>query len=59
MAPAYIDSMQPFKFHDQTSNQLWVDVELGADYNEEILRKTANELHGDPGGWLKVYTRAV
>jgi transaldolase len=57
MSPAYVQGMQPFRFHDQTSNQLWVDHELGQDYNRELLLQTSRELQGQ--GWLAIYTRMV
>ncbi|KAF3765373.1 aldolase [Cryphonectria parasitica EP155] len=42
--------------HDQTSNQLWVDVELHNEVNAEFLKQTALELKDK--GWLHIYTRA-
>jgi transaldolase len=57
MSPEYIRGMEPFKFHDQTSNQIWVNTEIHADYNQELLKQTAKELQGK--GWLAVYTRMV
>lgn len=57
MDPEYIKSMQPFKFHDQTSNQLWVDIQLGDDSNKDLLLQTAKELKDQ--GWLAIYTRMV
>lgn len=47
----------PFKPHDQTSNQLWVDIELGQESNRELLLQTARELKDQ--GWLAIYTRMV
>ncbi|EOO02401.1 putative transaldolase protein [Phaeoacremonium minimum UCRPA7] len=55
MDPEYIKSMQPFKFHDQTSNQLWVDIQLGDESNKDLLAQTAKELKDK--GWLAIYTR--
>ncbi|KAH0499799.1 hypothetical protein TgHK011_006965 [Trichoderma gracile] len=54
MDPEYIRSM-PIKPHDQTSNQLWVDIQLGHPSNAELLAQTAKELHDK--GWLAIYTR--
>ncbi|KAG7418268.1 hypothetical protein ACKAV7_002927 [Fusarium commune] len=54
MAPEWIKSM-PFKFHDQTSNQLWVDIQLGDDSNKELFEQTTKELKDK--GWLSIYTR--
>ena len=56
MDPEYIASL-PFKPHDQTSNQLWVDIQLGHESNRELLLQTASELKHD--GWLAIYTRMV
>ncbi|KAF3346101.1 hypothetical protein VD0002_g3612 [Verticillium dahliae] len=54
MDPEYIKGM-PIVPHDQTSNQLWVDIQLGDDSNRELLLETAKELKND--GWLAIYTR--
>ncbi|KAL6859450.1 aldolase [Trichoderma novae-zelandiae] len=54
MDPEYIRSM-PIKPHDQTSNQLWVDIQLGHPSNAELLAQTAKELKDK--GWLAIYTR--
>lgn len=58
--PDYIKAM-PDKLglvaHDQTSNQLWIDVALQQEYNASLLRQTAEELKDK--GWLHIYTRAV
>lgn len=56
MDPEYIKSM-PIKPHDQTSNQLWVDIQLGHPSNAELLAQTAKELKDE--GWLAIYTRMV
>lgn len=60
MDPEYIKTM-PDKLgllaHDQTSNQLWVDVALRQASNADLLRQTAEELQDQ--GWLHIYTRAV
>jgi transaldolase len=56
MDPEYIKSM-PIKPHDQTSNQLWVDIQLGHPSNAELLAQTAKELKDQ--GWLAIYTRMV
>lgn len=56
MDPEYIKGL-PFKPHDQTSNQLWVDIQLGHESNRELLLQTAKELKGE--GWLAVYNRMV
>lgn len=60
MDPEYIKTMPDtlgFVPHDQTSNQLWADVEFQKDYNQELLRQTAAELKDK--GWLHIYTRVV
>ncbi|KUI67411.1 Transaldolase [Cytospora mali] len=54
MDPEYVKNM-PIKPHDQTSNQLWVDIQLGHESNAELLRRTARELKDQ--GWLAIYTR--
>ncbi len=56
MDPEYIKNM-PIKPHDQTSNQLWVDIELGSPSNADLLAQTARELKDK--GWLAIYTRMV
>lgn len=57
MDPEYIKSMLPFRFNDQTSNQLWVDIQLGDESNAELLKQTTKELKDQ--GWLAIYTRMV
>lgn len=54
MDPEYVKNM-PVKPHDQTSNQLWVDIQLGHESNAELLQQTAKELKN--AGWLAIYTR--
>ncbi|CAM1503319.1 Fc.00g080950.m01.CDS01 [Cosmosporella sp. VM-42] len=54
MDPEYIKSM-PIVPHDQTSNQLWVDIQLGDASNQEMFREVAKELKDE--GWLAIYTR--
>lgn len=54
MDPEYVKNM-PVKPHDQTSNQLWVDIQLGHESNAELLQQTAQELKDQ--GWLAIYTR--
>ncbi|KAM5354561.1 hypothetical protein ACJ41O_001208 [Fusarium nematophilum] len=54
MDPEYIKSM-PIVPHDQTSNQLWVDMRLGDASNREMFLETAKELKDQ--GWLPIYTR--
>lgn len=56
MDPEYIKAM-PIKPHDQTSNQLWVDIQLGHPSNADLLAQTARELKDK--GWLAIYTRMV
>lgn len=56
MDPEYVKNM-PIKPHDQTSNQLLVNIELHNASNAELLRQTAKELKTE--GWLAVYTRIV
>ncbi|KAI0474361.1 hypothetical protein F4859DRAFT_88314 [Xylaria cf. heliscus] len=55
MEPEYVKNM-PVKPHDQTSNQLLVNIELHRPSNAELLQQTAKELKSE--GWLAVYTRA-
>ncbi|KAH7006832.1 hypothetical protein EDB80DRAFT_644877 [Ilyonectria destructans] len=54
MDPEYIKGM-PIVPHDQTSNQLWVDIQLGDASNREMFLETAKELKDK--GWLAIYTR--
>ncbi|TGJ79417.1 hypothetical protein E0Z10_g9347 [Xylaria hypoxylon] len=54
MDPEYIKNM-PIKPHDQTSNQLLVNIELHRASNADLLQQTAKELKDE--GWLAVYTR--
>ncbi|KAL9943560.1 hypothetical protein D7B24_006847 [Verticillium nonalfalfae] len=54
MDPEHIKGM-PIVPHDQTSNQLWVDIQLGDDSNRDLLLETAKELKNE--GWLAIYTR--
>ncbi|KAI0857047.1 hypothetical protein F4860DRAFT_370692 [Xylaria cubensis] len=54
MDPEYVKNM-PIKPHAQTSNQLWVNIELHRASNAELLQRTAKELKTE--GWLAVYTR--
>jgi transaldolase len=56
MAPEYIKSM-PMIPHDQTSNQLWVDIQLGDESNRDLLIATCKELKEQ--GWIAIYTRMV
>ncbi|KAI1160359.1 hypothetical protein F5B18DRAFT_513245 [Nemania serpens] len=56
MDPEYVKNM-PIKPHDQTSNQLWVNIELHRASNAELLQQTAKELKDK--GWLAVYTRTA
>lgn len=56
MDPEYIKSM-PIVPHDQTSNQLWVDIQLGDASNRDMFLETAKELKNE--GWLAIYTRMV
>jgi transaldolase len=60
MDPEWIKSMavrHNFKFHDQTSNQIFVDIAIGHGSNQQLLLQTAKELKNE--GWLKIYTRVV
>ena len=41
--PEYVKNM-PVKPHDQTSNQLWVDIQLHHESNAELLKETTKEL---------------
>ncbi|KAL6399679.1 transaldolase [Ilyonectria robusta] len=54
MDPEYIKGM-PIVPHDQTSNQLWVDIQLGDASNREMFLETAKDLKDQ--GWLAIYTR--
>ncbi|KAL2068435.1 hypothetical protein VTL71DRAFT_16533 [Oculimacula yallundae] len=54
MDPGYIGSL-PKKPYDQTSNQLWLGIQLTHESNEELLKATAKELKSE--GWLVIYTR--
>ncbi|ROW03679.1 hypothetical protein VMCG_05343 [Cytospora schulzeri] len=54
MDPDYIKSM-PLVPHDQTSNQILLDIALSSPSNAELLKQTAQELKGQ--GWLHIYTR--
>lgn len=56
MDPEYIKNM-PIRPHDQTSNQLWVDIQLHDASNAELLAQTCKELKD--AGWLAIYTRMV
>jgi transaldolase len=56
MDPEYVKSM-PIRPHDQTSNQLWVDIQLGDESNADLLVQTCKELKNE--GWLAIYTRMV
>lgn len=56
MDPEYIKNM-PIRPHDQTSNQLWVDIQLGDASNADLLAQTTKELKD--AGWLAIYTRMV
>ncbi|KAG7104787.1 Transaldolase like protein [Verticillium longisporum] len=57
--PTWLDKLEeqcmPIVPHDQTSNQLWVDIQLGDDSNRDLLLETAKELKNE--GWLAIYTR--
>ncbi|KAF7560694.1 hypothetical protein G7046_g3459 [Stylonectria norvegica] len=54
MDPEYVANM-PIRPHDQTSNQLWVDIQLGDASNADLLAQTTKELKNE--GWLAIYTR--
>ncbi|KAI0536457.1 hypothetical protein GGR58DRAFT_395782 [Xylaria digitata] len=54
MDPEYVKNM-PIKPHDQTSNQLLVNIELHRASNADLLQQTAKELKDE--GWLAVYIR--
>lgn len=56
MDPEFIKSM-PIRPHDQTSNQISEDIQLGNPSNAELLMQTAKELKDK--GWLAIYTRMV
>ncbi|KPI40124.1 Transaldolase [Cyphellophora attinorum] len=54
MDPEFIKSL-PSKPYDQTSNQLWMGIQLAHTTNRELLARTARELIDS--GWLAVYTK--
>jgi len=56
MDPAFIKSL-PRKPHDQTSNQLWMGIQLADSSNADLLKTTAKELKA--GGWIAVYSKMV
>jgi hypothetical protein len=56
MDPEFIKSL-PMKPYDQTSNQLWMGIQLAHAANRDILEQTARELLCQ--GWLAVYTKMV
>lgn len=56
MDPGYIKSM-PIVPHDQTSNQILLDIALSSASNAELLKQTAQDLKEQ--GWLHIYTRMV
>ncbi|KAK6380873.1 hypothetical protein LTS17_005074 [Exophiala oligosperma] len=54
MDPGFIKSL-PRKPHDQTSNQLWMGIQLAHTSNTELLKTTAKELKAE--GWLATYSK--
>lgn len=56
MDPDYIKSM-PIKPHDQTSNQIWLGIQLAHASNAEVLRQTTKDLAKE--GWVAIYSRMV
>ena len=56
MDPDYIKSMS-IKPHDQTSNQLWLHIQLNHTTNKEALENVAKQLRNK--GWLAIYARIV
>lgn len=56
MDPEYIKNI-PIRPHDQTSNQLWIDIQLGHESNADLVLDAARELKNQ--GWLAIYTRAA
>ncbi|KKY16855.1 putative transaldolase [Phaeomoniella chlamydospora] len=56
MDPEYTKSM-PIKPWDQTSNQLWVDIQMNHPDNQEMFSKTVKEYKDK--GWLAIYTRVA
>lgn len=56
MDPDYIKSMALVP-HDQTSNQILVDIALNSPSNADLLKHKAQELKGN--GWVHIYTRMV
>lgn len=68
MDPDFLVEMQPtIRFHDLTSNQNFVDVQMGHPSNVELLRDTAREVQEEYAAagastpahplWLAIYTR--
>jgi transaldolase len=55
MDPEYITSMAPFSFHDQTSNQGWVDHMIHHPSNAQLVKDVCAELKD--AGVLAIYTR--
>ncbi|CAK7218363.1 hypothetical protein SBRCBS47491_003484 [Sporothrix bragantina] len=70
MDPDFLVQMQPtIRFHDLTSNQNFVDIQMGHPSNVELLRDTAREVKDERTAssvseadqthplWLAIYTR--
>ncbi|CAK7267789.1 hypothetical protein SEPCBS119000_002730 [Sporothrix epigloea] len=69
MDPDFLVQMQPtIRFHDLTSNQNFVDIQMGHPSNVELLRDTAREVRDERNAapdtqpqphplWLAIYTR--
>ncbi|ERT00503.1 transaldolase [Sporothrix schenckii 1099-18] len=67
MDPDFLVEMRPtIKFHDLTSNQNFVDIQMGHPSNVELLRDTAREVRDEYAAateapahplWLAIYTR--
>lgn len=56
MDPDYTQSL-PLRLHDQTSNQIFVDIQLAHPSNRDMFIKTARELK--ERSWVEIYTRMV
>ena len=56
MDPDYIKSMS-IKPHDQTSNQLWLHIQLSNPTSKELLESVVKELRDE--GWQAIYSRMV
>lgn len=56
MDPDYTQSL-PLRLHDQTSNQIFVDIQLAHPSNRDMFIEAARELK--ERSWVEIYTRMV